>query len=255
MSLLQARQLAFAHGRRPVFEDLDFEIQPREIVCLVGPSGGGKSTLLQVLAGLAPAAAGEVRLQGGPIRSGADGTGVVFQAPTLLPWLTVAENVAFGLRFGPAAGLPRAERQRRVAAVLSQVGLTEDAHLRPDALSGGMAQRVALARALAREPALIFLDEPFSALDALTREAMQDLLLAVAAEHRSAVLMVTHDLDEALRIADRIVLLKGSPSRLSGDWRPQGRAPRVHRSAGLNALRETLLDALGASTLALQSAA
>lgn len=255
MALLQARGLAFAHAGRPVFTGLDLEVGTREIVCLVGPSGSGKSTLLQVLAGLVPPQAGEVRLAGEPVHAGGGGTGVVFQAPTLLPWLTVAENVAFGLRFGSTAARSRAERQRRVAGVLSQVGLAADAQRYPGALSGGMAQRVALARALVREPELIFLDEPFSALDALTREAMQDLLLALATEHRSAVLMVTHDLDEALRIADRIVLLKGSPAQLTGGWCPPGRAPRVHRSAGLNALRETLLHALGAAETPLQSAA
>jgi NitT/TauT family transport system ATP-binding protein len=180
---------------------------------------------------------------------------VVFQAPALLPWLTVAENVAFGLKFARAAPLSRLDRRRRVAEMLARVGLAADADRHPRALSGGMAQRVALARALVREPALIFLDEPFSALDALTREAMQDLLLALAQRQRSAVLMVTHDLDEALRIADRIVLLKGAPARLQGGWRPPGRAPRVHRSAALNALREEMLDALGEPAIPLRSVA
>lgn len=246
--LLSATQLAFSYGRTPVFAGVDLRIAPREIVCLIGASGCGKSTLLRLLAGLAEPTAGNLTVNGkkGPKRE--SNASVVFQSPALLPWLTVAENIAFGLDFACRAPEGKAERQARIERVLAQVGLTEHARKKPQALSGGMAQRVALARALARDPEIIYLDEPFSALDAITRESMQDLLLDLAHQQQSAALLVTHDIDEALRIGDRVLLLagnqSGAPARIVGEWRPDGRAPRQHRSLHLNALREEILDAL-----------
>ena len=244
VAVLQARGLAFGYGTRHIFSDIDLDIAAREIVCLIGPSGCGKSTLLRILAGLATPGAGQIRLHGEQDPQSRASTAVVFQNPALLPWLDVAGNVAFGLDFACRGRTERAARAQRVALALAQVGLSEHARRRPSALSGGMAQRVSLARALARDPALIFLDEPFSALDAVNREAMQDLLLALAHRQQAAVLLVTHDIDEALRVADRVVLMAGSPARLAGSWQPDGSAPRVHRSAALNALREDILTAL-----------
>lgn len=247
-ALLVARQLAFSYGGPPVFAGVDLSIAPREIVCLIGASGCGKSTLLRLLAGLAEPNAGDVTVDGenGPKRAAK--ASVVFQSPALLPWLTVAENVAFGLDFACRAPESKAERQARIERVLTKVGLAEHGNKKPQALSGGMAQRVALARALAREPQIIYLDEPFSALDAITREAMQDLLLDLAHQQQSAALLVTHDIDEALRIGDRVLLLAGAndgaPARIVGEWRPDGRAPRQHRSLQLNAMREEILDSL-----------
>lgn len=247
-ALLSATQLAFSYGRTPVFACVDLRIAPREIVCLIGASGCGKSTLLRLLAGLAEPTSGTLTVNGkkGPKRE--SNASVVFQSPTLLPWLTVAENVAFGLDFACRSPESKPERQARIERVLAQVGLSEHARKKPQALSGGMAQRVALARALARDPEIIYLDEPFSALDAITRESMQDLLLDLTHQQQSAALLVTHDIDEALRIGDRVLLLagnqNGAPARIVGEWQPDGRAPRQHRSLHLNALREEILDSL-----------
>ncbi len=246
--LLSATQLAFSYGSTPVFAGIDLHIAPREIVCLIGASGCGKSTLLRLLAGLAEPTSGHLALNGAKGRKRESNASVVFQSPALLPWLTVADNVAFGLDFACRAPESKAERQARIRRVLAQVGLAEHARKKPQALSGGMAQRVALARALARDPEIIYLDEPFSALDAITRESMQDLLLDLAHQQQSAALLVTHDIDEALRIGDRVLLLagnrNGAPARIVGEWRPDGRAPRQHRSLHLNALREEILDSL-----------
>jgi len=247
-ALLVARQLAFSYGGPPVFAGVDLTIAPREIVCLIGASGCGKSTLLRLLAGLAEPTAGDVAVDGEKGAKRSAKASVVFQSPALLPWLTVAENVGFGLDFSCRPQQLRAQQQARVAQVIKQVGLTEHAKKKPQALSGGMAQRVALARALAREPQIIYLDEPFSALDAITRESMQDLLIELAHQNQSAALLVTHDIDEALRIGDRVVLLAGcqdgTPARIVGEWRPGGKAPRQHRSPALNAMREEILDSL-----------
>jgi NitT/TauT family transport system ATP-binding protein len=243
-ALLVARQLAFSYGSKPVFSQVDLHIERREIVCLIGASGCGKSTLMRLLAGLSEADAGEVLLDGSARADRAARAGVVFQSPALLPWLSVADNVGFGLDFACRSQQTRAKLQSQVQCILEQVGLTEHAQKKPQALSGGMAQRVALARALAREPEIIYLDEPFSALDAISRESMQDLLIVLAHQHQSAALLVTHDIDEALRIGDRVLLLAGAPARIAGEWRPAGTAPRLHRSNALNTMREEILDAL-----------
>lgn len=243
-ALLVARQLAFSYDRQPVFAQVDLCIARREIVCLIGASGCGKSTLLRLLAGLAEPESGEVVLQGQGGQNRAAAASVVFQSPSLLPWLSVAENVGFGLDFQCRTRECKAGRQERIAKALQQVGLSEHAGKHPHALSGGMAQRVSLARALARDPEIIYLDEPFSALDAVSRESMQDLLVQLAHQRQSAALLVTHDIDEALRIGDRVLLLAGSPARIVGEWQPQGSAPRQHRSMALNAMREDILNTL-----------
>lgn len=251
-SVLEAHGLSFAYRDRRVFEGVDLAIAPGEIVCLIGASGCGKSSLLKVLAGLERPDQGTVKRQTTLRGEDAPRTAVVFQSPALLPWLDVAGNVAFGLQFSAGPGGDRSERARRVQSALAEVGLADAGRLRTSALSGGMAQRVALARALARSPQLIFLDEPFSALDALSRESMQDLLVALVRRHHASALLVTHDLDEALRIGDRVLLLSGRPASIRASWKPDGTAPRLHRSQALNGLRETLLDALAtpATTLA-----
>jgi NitT/TauT family transport system ATP-binding protein len=247
-ALLSARDLAFAYGQHTVFAQVDLSIARREIVCLIGASGCGKSTLLRILAGLAEPQTGEVSLRGQTGKARAASASVVFQSPALLPWLSVADNVGFGLNFECRPPESRQQRQQRVQRVLAQVDLVAHADKRPQALSGGMAQRTALARALARDPEIIYLDEPFSALDAITRESMQDLLVALVHQHSSAALLVTHDIDEALRIGDRVLLLAGNPARIVGEWRPEGVAPRQHRSAALNELREAILYKLSNPT-------
>lgn len=256
-ALLVARQLAFSYGQHAIFSAVDLTIERREIVCLIGASGCGKSTLLRLLAGLAEPTEGDVAIfeasAGATLdrKNGANRAAkasVVFQSPALLPWLTVAENVGFGLDFACRPEEAKLARAERIARALEQVGLTEHAKKKPQALSGGMAQRAALARALARDPEIVYLDEPFSALDAITRESMQDLLLELAHQHQSAALLVTHDIDEALRIGDRVLLLahpaENTPARIVGEWRPGGKAPRQHRSSALNAMREEILNTL-----------
>ena len=188
--------LTRAFDGRVVLSDLSLAIEENEFVALLGRSGSGKSTLLRILGGLDPDYRGEVRVR--PERS------VVFQEPRLLPWMRACRNVVLGLPRGPGG---KDELRRRAAAALDEVGLAERARAWPVTLSGGEAQRVALARALVREPRLLLLDEPFGALDALTRSKMHLLLKAICERHRPGVLLVTHDVDEAILLADRILVL------------------------------------------------
>jgi NitT/TauT family transport system ATP-binding protein len=196
---------------RPIFQHLDLEIEQGEFICVLGPSGTGKSTLLRVVAGLLPPSEGKVHLSPRP-----DGTkrriGFVFQDARLLPWRRAIDNAAFGLE---ALNIPRAERRQRAQAALVQVGLAGLEQRWPHQLSGGQRQRVALARALAIEPDLLLMDEPFAALDAITRREMQDELVRLWQASGATVLFVTHDVEEARYLADRIVVLEGSPARLA----------------------------------------
>lgn len=206
---LSGQALAFHHrgAAAPVFQNVSLSVRPREIVALLGGSGCGKSTLLRVLAGLEAPASGQVSFLGAPLKQPHPRAALVFQQASLLPWLDVRGNVGFGLDFKHQPRISTAERDLRIAQAIEAVGLSAHAHAYPSSLSGGMAQRVALARALAREPALLFADEPFSALDAITRAEMQSLLVSLVHQWQAAVLLVTHDIDEALQVADRIVLM------------------------------------------------
>ncbi len=227
------------YAEAPVLGGVDLAVAAGEIVALVGPSGCGKSTLLRLVAGLDIRYKGEVRVGDLHVCGPNPAVGVVFQEPRLFPWLRVAENVAFGL---PDRGSARAEVL--VGETLAVVGLAEHARALPKHLSGGMAQRVALARALVAEPQVLLLDEPFSALDAFTRMRLQDHLLAAWARYRPTLLLVTHDLDEAVYLADRVVLLTERPARVQHDL-PVGRPrPRDRRDPALAALRARLLEAL-----------
>jgi len=181
--------------------NLAFGIAAGEIVCLIGPSGAGKTTTLRILLGLDTAFAGRV--------SGAEQAGIVFQEPRLLPWLDVAGNVGFGL-----ADLPRSERRTRVSRALERVGLAEHGGRWPRELSGGQQQRVAIARAFVAQPRVLLLDEPFSALDAFTRKGLHDQLLDLWAESKPTILIVTHDVGEAVTLADRVVVMRPRPGRL-----------------------------------------
>ncbi|MDR1085938.1 MAG: ABC transporter ATP-binding protein [Deltaproteobacteria bacterium] len=187
-------------------KDINFAVEADQIVALLGESGCGKTSLLNVASGLIPATSGQVLFKGQPITTTPNGVSVVFQDACLLPWLNVAKNVAFGLGF-KSLYVPKTERNCRVEAALKEVGLLDAADKYPAALSGGMAQRVSLARTLVRRSELSFLDEPFSSLDAITRRSMQQLLLNLLRAHRSSALLVTHDLDEALALADRLILI------------------------------------------------
>jgi sulfonate transport system ATP-binding protein len=234
-------------GIRPVLRELSLTIEPREILAILGTSGCGKSTLLRIVAGLDAPTAGVVRIDRTSVASYDPRCAVGFQEPRLLPWRTIAQNVALGL----PKHTPAPSGRETVVNLLELVGLTEFAAHRPREVSGGMAQRTSLARALARNPGVLLLDEPFGALDALTRLKMQDLLLDVHAAAPATVLLVTHDVDEALQLADRVILL-GREEGVPGASIRQtvvvpGQRPRDRGSAELAELRGRLLDGLGVS--------
>ncbi|WP_395638889.1 ABC transporter ATP-binding protein [Pseudolysinimonas sp.] len=234
-------------GEKPVLRGIDLDIRPGEIIALLGPSGCGKSTLLRLIGGLDAADAGELSLDGTPVADVDQRSAIAFQEPRLLPWRSIERNVALGLPRGTAADVGRS----RVGELLRLVQLEQAATLRPRQVSGGMAQRASLARALARGPGVLLLDEPFGALDALTRLTMQDLLLDIHSTEPATIVLVTHDVDEALTLADRIVLLGEDPAAPGagsgirsilevGQPRPRDRA-----DAALALLRADLLERLG----------
>ena len=197
-------------GPRTALQDISFDVARGEFVCVVGPSGAGKTTLLRCLAGLIPPTSGEALFEGIPLRSVPEGIGVVFQdySRSLFPWLTVTRNIELPLR---VRGLRRAERASRVAEVLASVGLADAGGQYPWQLSGGMQQRVAIARALAYRPDLLLMDEPFASVDAQTRFELEDLILRVRESSGVTVIFVTHDIDESVYLADRVVVLSRSP--------------------------------------------
>lgn len=225
-----ARGLRRSFDGRTILRSLDLDIGQGEFVALLGRSGSGKSTLLRVLAGLDHEVTGQLTVNGS--------VAVAFQEPRLLPWQRVLPNVALGLR----GGTPK----EKARLALHEVGLSERADAWPLTLSGGEAQRASLARALVREPQLLLLDEPFCALDALTRIAMHDLVLRLWAYHRPAVLMVTHDVDEALALADRALVLKDG--RIAQELLIAAGRPRDRDHPGLLLLRHQLLAELGVNT-------
>jgi NitT/TauT family transport system ATP-binding protein len=218
--LLEVQHLhqVFAQGQNSVvaIEDVTFEVARGEFVAIVGPSGSGKTTLLRCLSGLMRPTSGVIRLSGHPVTSVPDELAVVFQdySRSLFPWLTVRANVDMPLR---RLRLDRAERDDRITTSLEEVGLDAVASLYPWQLSGGMQQRVAIARAFAFKPALLLMDEPFASVDAQTRADLQDMLLEVWKRHDSTVLFVTHDIDESVFLADRIVVLSRPPARVTAD--------------------------------------
>jgi len=226
----------------PTLADIDLAVQPGEFVCIVGASGSGKSTLLRLVAGLLRPTAGEVTLDGRPVEGAGQERGLVCQTGALFPWRTAAANIAFGLELLP---LPRADRARRVAWYLREVGLEAFADRLPGQLSGGQRQRVAIARALACEPRVVLLDEPFGALDVQTKEDMQLFLRRVWADTGTTVLMVTHDVEEAVFLSQRVVVLASDPGRVVADLPvllPEGRDLATRRSPAFLELRSQVED-------------
>jgi NitT/TauT family transport system ATP-binding protein len=197
-------------------DDLDLELVPGEFVCILGPSGCGKSTLLNAIAGFVLPEGGRVLVDGAPVRGPGPDRGMVFQQYSLFPWKTVEGNVAFGPRM---TGRSRDEARAIAHAHLEAVGLAAFARRYPGTLSGGMQQRVGLARALANAPGVLLMDEPFGALDAQTRTVMQELLLRLWSEVRNTCLFVTHDIDEAIFLADRVLVMSAAPGRILLDER------------------------------------
>ncbi|HYS79271.1 MAG TPA: ABC transporter ATP-binding protein [Anaeromyxobacteraceae bacterium] len=227
---------AFRTGGREVLalDGIDLSVAPGELVCLLGPSGCGKSTLLNAIAGFAPPTAGTLLANGRPVAGPGPDRGMVFQEYALFPWMTVEANVAFGLEL---KGEPRAAIAARVEELLRQLALWEFRDRFPKDLSGGMRQRVAIARVLAIDPPMLLMDEPFGALDALTRRNLQDELLRIWSALRKTIVFVTHGIEEAIYLADRVVVMTYRPGRVKRIVPvPLGR-PRDTASPEFNAVK------------------
>ena len=226
--LLEARNVSHTYRRRdrvtPALAAVPLSVNARDFVCVVGNSGCGKSTLLRILGGLLMPTGGRVRFRGRPVKGPQPQIGFVFQNTNLLPWRTALENVLLPLELQKP--LARDDRKRALAA-LALMGLEEFADAYPAQLSGGMAQRLTLARTLLQEPALLLMDEPFGALDELTRERLNQELLRLHREGDQTVVMITHNIQEAVFLADRVLVLSGQPGRLRGDIRVELPRPRT----------------------------
>lgn len=213
--ILETKNLSktYGSGERAytALQDISFDVGDRELVTIVGPSGAGKTTLLKCMSGLMAPTSGELRFEGKPVRGVPDGLAVVFQdyARSLYPWFTVQRNVALPL---DAAGLSKTERNQRVGEALEAVGLADATHRKPYQLSGGMQQRVAIARALAYRPKVLLMDEPFASVDAQTRAELEDLVLQTKQRFGITIVFITHDIDEAVYLADRVVVLSPPPT-------------------------------------------
>jgi ABC-type nitrate/sulfonate/bicarbonate transport system ATPase subunit len=222
-SLLKIRGVERRFDKTLALSATDLDVAENDFITILGPSGCGKSTLLRIVAGLDRQTAGEVLLDGQRIDGPGADRGMVFQSYTLFPWLTVRDNVCFGL---VERGVPRAQQLEIADAFLNKVGLRGFEHHFPKQLSGGMQQRVAIARALANDPRMLLMDEPFGALDHQTRELMQELLLGIWEGERKTVLFVTHDIDEAVFMGSRVVVMSARPGRIKLDRRVDIPHPR-----------------------------
>lgn len=235
---------AYSGSNGPVvaLEDVDFGVEEGEFVCLVGPSGCGKTTLFRIIAGLESPTEGTVFLDGDPIDGPGSELGIVFQEYHLFPWRTVRGNVSFGLEKN---GTPADERTQRVEYLIDLVGLEGFADSYPRDLSGGMKQRVALARALALEPELLLMDEPFGAVDAQTRKMLQEELLDIWRETNKTVLFVTHDVEEAIKLGDRVVVMAKEPGRIQQIIDVDLDRPRSRSNADFGVYYERIVDLIG----------
>lgn len=238
-----------ASGTRIAVEDANLEIRPGEFVCLLGPSGCGKSTLLNAVAGFVEPSMGVLTVDGKPIKGPGPDRGMVFQQHSLFPWKTLNQNVAFGPLM---AGVGKMEAECVARTFLSLVGLSAHENAYPGTLSGGMQQRVGIARALANYPSVLLMDEPFGALDAQTRVMMQENLLEIWREFHNTVLFVTHDIDEAIFLSDRIVVMSASPGRIIADIPVKLGRPRDQElltAPAFIALKRQCLDLIRQETL------
>ena len=249
-ALLQVRGVERRFDKTLALQATDLDVAENDFVTILGPSGCGKSTLLRIVAGLDQPTAGEVLLEGRRITAPGADRGMVFQSYTLFPWLSVLDNVCFGLR---ERGLPRAQQLEVAQGFLAQVGLNGFERHYPKQLSGGMQQRTALARALANQPRMLLMDEPFGALDHQTRELMQELLLGLWEAQRQTVLFVTHDIDEAIFMGSRVMVMSARPGRIKLDRvvpLPHPRHYSVKTTPAFAALKAELTEAVRSEVLA-----
>lgn len=249
-AFLRAENLSktYVPGTEPVFENVWFEIAQGEFVCIIGHSGCGKTTILNALAGLDECSSGVALMDGREIKGPSLERGVVFQGHALMPWLTVLQNVAFAVR-SKFSEWPREQINAHSASFLEMVGLKNALHKKPSELSGGMKQRVGIARAFAIQPKMLLLDEPFGALDALTRGTIQDELLGIVRQTRQTVFMITHDVDEAIYLADKIFLMRNGPrsgiAEIVENTLPRDRSRTdLHKDPQYYRIRNHLLDFL-----------
>ncbi len=252
MNILSVRGVERRFDKTLALQATDLDVAENDFITILGPSGCGKSTLLRIVAGLDRPTAGEVTLDGRRIEGPGADRGMVFQSYTLFPWLTVLDNVCFGL---VERGLPRAQQLEIARDFIVKVGLRGFEQHYPKQLSGGMQQRTALARALANEPRMLLMDEPFGALDHQTRELMQELLLGIWEDQRKTVLFVTHDIDEAVFMGNRVVVMSARPGRIKLDRVVPLAHPRhysVKTTPEFVALKSELTEAVRAEVLASQ---
>jgi NitT/TauT family transport system ATP-binding protein len=241
----------FVKGERRVvaLQDIDLTVAEREFVAILGPSGCGKSTLLNMVAGFDLPTQGSVKVAGEEIVAPAPSRGVVFQEPALFPWLTVMDNVVFGPK---TVGQRAADYRARAAQIIEQIGLSGFEASYPAELSGGMRQRVGIARVLIMEPKVLLMDEPFGSLDAQTRTLMQELLLSLWERHQQTVLFITHDIEEAVLLADRVCVMTARPGRIKKSIQvrmPRPRSIESTTSPEFNALRREVLDLIREESL------
>ena len=251
-----SRTFAATHGGTPTvaLQATNLEVAENDFVTILGPSGCGKSTLLRIVAGLDQQSSGDVLLQGQRLQGPGADRGMVFQSYTLFPWLSVRDNVCFGLN---ERGLPRAQQLDIAQAFIQKVGLLGFEHHFPKQLSGGMQQRTAIARALANGPRMLLMDEPFGALDHQTRELMQELLLGIWEAERKTVLFVTHDIDEAIFMASRVVVMSARPGRIKLDREvpiPHPRHYSIKTSSEFTKLKAELTELVRVEVRAAQAA-
>jgi len=238
------KQFKTRHGAVVALKDINLNIEKGEFICTVGASGSGKSTLLRLIAGLDTPTAGEIQVAGVRVTGPGPDRGMVFQKYTLYPWMSVAQNVGFGLKL---QGVSNAQRRERVAHYLEVVGLSQFARSLPKELSGGMQQRVAIARALASQPKILLMDEPFGALDAQTKETMQQFLLTLWRTTGTTILMITHDVEEAVFLSQRIYVLTSRPGSIKTELTmdlPSDRTHHTKKHSTFQDCKETVLDLL-----------